>query len=78
MMTNMKCNNITGFTLDGKSREFVQLIPEKNTQVFTMFGGSMRPRVTRLMMLNLTAVLVVCRRSDVKVLNVGTIWQATS
>ena len=40
-------------------------IPEKNTQVFKMFSGMRRPRVHKLMILNLTAVLAVSRSSDV-------------
>ncbi len=72
-------NHITDFTLDGKSGEFSQFVPEKKTQMLTMFSGSWKQRKHRLMMLNLTAVLAVCSSSDVHaLLNVGPIWQATT
>ena len=79
MIKQRNSKNITDFTLDGKSGEFSQLVSEKKTQMLTIFSGIWRPRKHRLMMLNLTAVFAVCSSSDVHaLLNVGTIWQATS
>ena len=65
MIKQVTSNSKTNFALAGKSGSFLQLIPEKKTQVFKMFSGMRRPRVHRLMMLNLTAVLAVCKSSDV-------------
>ena len=65
MIKQVTSNSRTNFALVGKSGSSLQLIPEKKTQVFRMFSGMRRPRVHRLMMLNLTAVLAVCRSSDV-------------
>ena len=45
MIKQVNSNNITNFTLDGKSGSFLQLMPEKKTQVFTMFSGMKKPRV---------------------------------
>ena len=65
MIKQVTSNSKTNFALNGKFRSFLQLTPEKKTQVFKMFSGMRRPRVHRLMMLNLTAVLAVSRSSDV-------------
>ena len=65
MIKQVTSNSKTNFALNGKFGSLLQLIPEKNTQVFKMFSGMRRPRVHRLMMLNFTAVLAVSRSSDV-------------
>ena len=65
MIKQVTSKSKTNFALNGKFGSLLQLIPEKNTQVFKMFSGMRRPRVHRLMMLNFTAVLAVSRSSDV-------------
>ena len=66
MIKPVNSNNNTNFALDGKSGSLLQLISEKKTQALTRFSGMRSPRVHRLMMLNLTAVLAVCRSPDVQ------------